>query len=480
MKLSRLILLSLIFITFSFTCFAQISPKQLYKAVINGEQQVLKMAINQGIDINQVDKNGIPLLNHAVNFNQLAMVKQLIRLGAKVNQGDKSGFTPLLVAVTYLHTDIAEELIKNYADVNLADKDGLSPLKQAQIKGDKNLHYLLIRALEKQQHFNLATPKALAAAIYETAKNKFYGIEKITRIAAPKTHEQVISHYKNIPTKQGGSLVLRVLSSDKAKAYTAFNDYLSLLKLAKQHIPQKYWLAEFGLYSILNDASRFQQPLRGMMIENQRLNFLLDNINQAKELILKSNISSQSAEYCSRQADLDIEYLLREKTTSKLKIKNIQLNNTYIYQQQQSKLNQLLTLIENNITDYCFSDIIATLASPDTANWLKERVNKKLQEKIKRNNTEKYVLYIMDWQNNTYITINVWLKAQHAPAIINAIKNNSLDAIHQVINTMESPTQEKLIDYLLPVFGLNKTDIDSVELIQAKINNKNIDYELVK
>jgi len=97
------------------------------------------------VDINQVDKYGIPLLNHAVNFNQLVMVKQLIRLGAKVNQEDKGGFTPLLVAVTYLHTDIAKVLIENYADVTLADNDGLTPLQQAQIKGDKNLQYLLIQ-----------------------------------------------------------------------------------------------------------------------------------------------------------------------------------------------------------------------------------------------------------------------------------------------------------------------------------------------
>ena len=144
------------------------------------------------------------------------------------------------------------------------------------------------------------------------------------------------------------------------------------------------------------------------------------------------------------------------------------------YQQQQNKLKQLLTLVESDIADYCFSDIIATLASPDTANWLKERVNKKLQENIKHNNTEKYVLYIMDWQNNTYITISVWLKAQYATAIIEAIKNNSLDEIHQAINTMESPTQQKLVDYLLPAFGINKTDTDKVEVQQAKIRNSKI------
>jgi hypothetical protein len=291
MKLSRLTLLSLIFITYSFTCFAQTSSKQLYKAVINGDQQTLKMAINQGVDINQVDENGIPLLNHAVNFNQLAMVKQLIRLGAKVNQGDKSGFTPLLVAITYLHTDIAKALIENYADVTLADNNGLTPLQQAKIKGDKNLQYLLIRAIEKQQRFNLVNPRVLAAAIYETAQNKFYGIEKITSLAAPKTLEQVIKHYKYIVTKQCGSLVLRVLSSDKAKAYTAFNDYLPLLKLAKQHIPQKYWLAEFSLYSIVNDTSRFQAPLHGMMIENQRLDFLLANISFVKEGFLMQKLT---------------------------------------------------------------------------------------------------------------------------------------------------------------------------------------------
>jgi flagellar biosynthesis/type III secretory pathway chaperone len=284
-------LLFALLISFSFTCFAQISHKQLYKAVINGEQQTLKMAINQGVDINQVDENGIPLLNHAANFNQLAMVKQLIRLGAKVNQGDKSGFTPLLVATTYLHTDIAKALIENYADVTIADNNGLTPLQQAKIKGDKSLQYLLIRAIEKQQRFNLVNPRVLAAAIYETAQNKFYGIEKITSLAAPKTLEQVIKHYKYIVTKQCGSLVLRVLSSDKAKAYTAFNDYLPLLKLAKQHIPQKYWLAEFSLYSIVNDTSRFQAPLHGMMIENQRLDFLLANISFVKEGFLMQKLT---------------------------------------------------------------------------------------------------------------------------------------------------------------------------------------------
>ena len=450
------------------------SYQQLYNAVINGDIRVIRIAVEQGADINQVDEYGIPFLNHAANFNQLAMVEQLIELGAKVNQTDENGWTPLLVAVTYLHTDIVKALVKNYADVTIADKDGLTPLKQAKIKNDKNLYNLLIARLEKQQYFNISNPKAFATAIYETAQDKFYGIEKINRLVAPKTFEQVIKYYKNVLTKQGYSLILRVLSSDKVKNYTPFKDYLLLLNLAKQHIKPKYWLSEFTLYGVLGNSSIYQQPLRGIMIQNQRLDILLSNIKITKELILFPTINKYTDKFCFRQADLDIEYLLRANSILQRNNNHIQLKNTYVIKQQQQKLQQLLTLVENEITNYCFGDIIATLASTDTATWLKERVNQNLQTKIKQNNTEKYVLYITDWQNNTYITINVWLKAQYAPTIIKAIKANEIDSVYQAINTMKVPTPQKLIDYLLPVWGINKTDTEKVELQQARIKNKEI------
>lgn len=441
----------------------KITYQQLYKAVINGDEKILIKAVKQGININQLDEYGIPLLNHAVNFNQRVMVKQLIKLGANVNQVDKNGWTPLLVAVTYSHIDIAKELIKNYADVTLANKDGLTPLKQAQIKGDNSLLYLLIRTLEKQQRFNLANPKVLAATIYKTAQDSFYGIENINRLITAKSLEQVIKYYKNVRTKQGYSLILKILSSDKAKSYTPFKDYLLLLSLAKQYIQPKYWLSEFTLYAIIRSHDVYQRPLRGILIENQRLDSLLSDIAITKKLILNTEVSDTLTAFCFRQPDLDIEYLLRAVDT--------QFENTYLVQQQRKKLQWLLTLIEKDITNYCFSDIIATLASENTATWLKTRVSKKLQEKIKQNKTEKYQLYIADWQNNTYITLNIWLKAQYAPKIINAIKTTSLDKIHQAFNTMKAPTQQKLIDYLLPHWGISKADTEKIELLQARIKN---------
>jgi len=39
---------------------------------------------------------------------------------------------------------------------------------------------------------------------------------------------------------------------------------------------------------------------------------------------------------------------------------------------------------------------------------------------------------------------------------------------------METSTQQKLVDYLLPIWGINKEDVEKVELLQAKINNNEV------
>jgi len=322
----------------------------LYKAVVDGDVIAVSKAVQQGADINQPDKYGITLLNHAVNFNQKKMVEYLIQAGAKVNQTDESGWSPLLVAATYGYTEIAQLLLKYQADPELADKDGLTPIAQAQQKKHKKLLYYLIRAQEDRQRYNLATARNLADQVYLSAQNSFYGIQHIERLVAPKSLNEVIQTYKRVVTKQGGSLLLRVLHSEKAKRYTPVSDYINLLLLAKQHVAKKYWLSDFSLFKVLSNDARYSKPLRGMMLQNRQLDYLITHINTTKSLMIDNGGRGNF----SRQPDLDIEYLLRANEGNK---------QTFVYQQHQEKLKQLLRLLENDIHNYCFSNMVATMGT---------------------------------------------------------------------------------------------------------------------
>lgn len=100
------------------------------------QRRVLRYLVEQGVDVQEADKNGVTPLHRAVRFRSPQAVADLLALGADVNAVDKrSGSTPLHRAVTSTGApatagksdeamQIVRQLLAAGADRNLKNKDG--------------------------------------------------------------------------------------------------------------------------------------------------------------------------------------------------------------------------------------------------------------------------------------------------------------------------------------------------------------------
>lgn len=89
--------------------------------------------IENGIDINEPDKDGNNALHISVEKNDIEAVKLLIENGAKVNQKNQNGDTPLSVAVMKgdkEYFDMVRLLLALEADPNIEDNNGLSLIEK--------------------------------------------------------------------------------------------------------------------------------------------------------------------------------------------------------------------------------------------------------------------------------------------------------------------------------------------------------------
>ncbi len=94
----------------------------------------------ENIDLNS--NVGTPLMA-AVYRNNNDIAKMLLDSGADVNITDAKGTTALHYAIKFKNADLIKVLVNNGADINLKDNKGLSPLDYAKIDNNKNIVELL-------------------------------------------------------------------------------------------------------------------------------------------------------------------------------------------------------------------------------------------------------------------------------------------------------------------------------------------------
>ena len=101
-----------------------------------------RAVLDAGANVNEIDDDGISLLEWAAISNRPEMARLLIQRGADVNHVDKKGMTPLLYAASVDFGDPAmiALLLKSGARADVRSKEGLTPLDLA--KKYKHTHLL--------------------------------------------------------------------------------------------------------------------------------------------------------------------------------------------------------------------------------------------------------------------------------------------------------------------------------------------------
>ncbi|KAJ8537668.1 hypothetical protein K7X08_014208 [Anisodus acutangulus] len=100
----------------------------LHTFALAGQIRFIDRLLEEGLDIDVVDKEGQTALHHVCLGKKEAVISHLLRKGANHKATDMDGVTPLYYAVQAGAMQTVKMLIKYKVDVNVTDNDGKTPL----------------------------------------------------------------------------------------------------------------------------------------------------------------------------------------------------------------------------------------------------------------------------------------------------------------------------------------------------------------
>lgn len=121
-----------------------IASDDLVFAAKMGDVVEINRQLDNGVDVNSQNKNGITPLIATAFYGNLDAAKILLARGAVVNAYGASDYPALVAAIMQDQKCMAELLINNGADVNIKLRDGTSPLHVAVLQGSMDIVALLI------------------------------------------------------------------------------------------------------------------------------------------------------------------------------------------------------------------------------------------------------------------------------------------------------------------------------------------------
>uniref|UniRef100_A0A8B9HXX1 Tetratricopeptide repeat, ankyrin repeat and coiled-coil containing 1b n=1 Tax=Astyanax mexicanus TaxID=7994 RepID=A0A8B9HXX1_ASTMX len=151
----------------------------LTAAAGRGKMDVCTYLLEEGAQVQQVNRRGMCALFCAVRQGHWQIADVLLQHGADVNGSDKQGRTLLMVAASEGHLSTVEFLLSKGASLTSVDKEGLTPLSWACLKGHKNVVQFLVEkgAVIDHSDKNGRTPLDLAA-FYGDAEIVHYLVER--------------------------------------------------------------------------------------------------------------------------------------------------------------------------------------------------------------------------------------------------------------------------------------------------------------
>ena len=118
-------------------------------AASSNKNDVMRVLIDRGADVNATDKYGWTSLMLAARKGHREIVQALLnRSGINIDAKNLKGLTALIFAILYGKDDVAKVLVDHGADVNLAKNDGWTPLMSAALHGHMTIAQTLLSAPE--------------------------------------------------------------------------------------------------------------------------------------------------------------------------------------------------------------------------------------------------------------------------------------------------------------------------------------------
>ena len=138
----------------------------LVHASIYGLENVVRILVQAGCDVDYCDTKGRAPLTTAVYNGHAEIVLMLLQAGANTESRSDNGATPLMIAAQMNEKEAAEMLVAEGADVNAWDYTGLSPLIWAVVSGSVDIVNLLIENGANINEFDAVGWMALDYAIH--------------------------------------------------------------------------------------------------------------------------------------------------------------------------------------------------------------------------------------------------------------------------------------------------------------------------
>ncbi|KAL8166974.1 hypothetical protein V2J09_008473 [Rumex salicifolius] len=117
----------------------------LHTLALSGQIHLLDNLLENGVDINFADKDGLTSLHMAVIGKKEAVISHLLRNGANPHVKDKHGASPLHYAVQVGAMQTVKLLVKYKVDVNVADNEGWTPLHVAMQTRSRDMAKILLQ-----------------------------------------------------------------------------------------------------------------------------------------------------------------------------------------------------------------------------------------------------------------------------------------------------------------------------------------------
>jgi len=118
--------------------------KQIVRAVMEGDEEKVRLALLKQESPNQTANNGQPLLTVATRAGHVAVVETLLKGGAQPDAVDLESYTALMRASEKGDVDIAEILLRRNASTRPQNRQGQTALMIASGRGYAEIVRLLL------------------------------------------------------------------------------------------------------------------------------------------------------------------------------------------------------------------------------------------------------------------------------------------------------------------------------------------------